>query len=93
VKCHGLRGLGVDSTPEDQALDLNAKNDFGLPAAPMNLKSGLYRGGRRPIDLYRRMHAGIKGTPMPGQAGNLTSDEIWNVVDYVYLLGMPEKAE
>lgn len=92
VKCHGLRGLGADSSPEDGALDLNALNDFKLPALPMNLTHGLYRGGRRPLDLYRRMYAGIKGTPMPGQAGNLTSDEIWNVVDYVYELGMP-KAE
>ncbi len=95
VKCHGLRGLGIDSSVEDQALDLKVLNDFGLPAAPMNLTLGNYRGGRRPIDLYRRMSAGIKGTPMPGQKGNLTGEEIWNVVDYVYQLGMPKpgKAE
>jgi mono/diheme cytochrome c family protein len=89
VKCHGFHGLGVDSPKEDQAMP-DQPNDYGLPSLPMNLTLGIYRGGRRPIDLYRRLDAGIKGTPMPGQHGNLTSDEIWNVVDYVYQLGMPK---
>ena len=32
---------------------------------PRNLRLGVYRGGRRPLDLYYRIHEGIKGTPMP----------------------------
>lgn len=32
---------------------------------PRNLRLGVYRGGRRPLDIYYRLHEGIKGTPMP----------------------------
>ncbi len=62
-------------------------------AIPRNLRQGIYRGGRAPYDLYRRIYAGINGAPMPavgpptpGAQGTLTSDEIWNLVDYVLSL-------
>ena len=49
-------------------------------AIPRNLREGIYRGGRRPIDLFWRIAAGIRGTPMPGigprragRQGTLTS--------------------
>ena len=32
---------------------------------PRNLRLGVYRGGRRPLDIYYRIHEGIKGVPMP----------------------------
>src|SRR6185295_8237659 len=40
-------------------------------AIPRNLREGTLRGGRRPIDLYWRIAAGIRGMPMPatGPAG------------------------
>jgi mono/diheme cytochrome c family protein len=50
---------------------------------PRNLRLGIYRFGRRPVDLYRRMHAGINGVPMPGTAGTLQPDEMWYLVDYI----------
>ncbi len=71
------------------------KNDSLPPrnAQPRNLRQGVYRGGRAPFDIYRRLYAGINGTPMPavgpatpGATGTLTSDEIWNLVDYVLSL-------
>ncbi len=59
-------------------------------AIPRNLRKGVYRGGRRRLDLYCRVSAGIAGTPMPGVGaaspgaqGTLTEEEIWNIVDYV----------
>ncbi|REK09377.1 MAG: hypothetical protein DWQ37_18220 [Planctomycetota bacterium] len=62
-------------------------------AIPRNLRQGVYRGGRAPYDIYRRIYAGINGAPMPavgppfpGAPGTLTSDEIWNLVDYVLSL-------
>jgi mono/diheme cytochrome c family protein len=62
-------------------------------AIPRNLRQGIYRGGRRPVDVYRRIYTGIYGTPMPGvgpategATGTLTSDQIWNLVDYVMSL-------
>ena len=35
-------------------------------AIPRNLREGTYRGGRRPLDLFWRIAAGIRGMPMPG---------------------------
>ncbi len=62
-------------------------------AKPRNLRQGIYRGGRAPYDIYRRIYAGINGTPMPaagpptpGAPGTLSNDEIWNLVDYVLSL-------
>jgi mono/diheme cytochrome c family protein len=59
-------------------------------AIPRNLRANLFRGGRRPLDLYRRVHQGIAGTPMPasgpavpGAQGTLTEEEMWQIVEYV----------
>jgi len=59
-------------------------DDWGHHLLPRDLTRGIYRGGRRPIDLYRRVYAGIKGTPMPPFGGTvLNDDEIWDLVNYV----------
>lgn len=49
---------------------------------PRNLRLGVYRGGRRPIDLYARIRNGIAGTPMPGN-GKLSDEEVWALVEFV----------
>ncbi|MEM9660647.1 MAG: cytochrome c, partial [Planctomycetota bacterium] len=60
---------------------------------PRNLRSGIYRGGRRRIDIFHRIHAGINGSGMPGVGGaapgaqgTLSEEEIWHIVDYVMSL-------
>ena len=50
---------------------------------PRNLRLGLYRGGRRPLDLYYRIHAGINGAPMPAAKGTIPPEDIWHIVNYV----------
>jgi len=50
---------------------------------PRNLRMGVYRGGRRPIDLYYRIHAGINGAPMPAAKGTIPPEDIWHIVNYV----------
>ncbi|HEX4413608.1 MAG TPA: cytochrome c [Lacipirellulaceae bacterium] len=62
-------------------------------AIPRNLREGVFRGGRRPIDVFWRVSSGIPGTPMPasgpaaeGAQGTLTQKEIWQIVDYVHSL-------
>jgi mono/diheme cytochrome c family protein len=59
-------------------------------AIPRNLRFNMFRGGRRPLDLYRRIHQGIAGTPMPaggpaapGGQATLTEQEMWQIVDYI----------
>ena len=105
-KCHGDSALGDGQTNDwddwnkpieaaDVALGALPKRN----AIPRNLRMGIYRGGRRPLDLYRRIHAGINGVPMPSVVDLLSEDEktqlsadeqkrlqgerVWNLVDYV----------
>ena len=50
---------------------------------PRNLRHGIYRGGRRPLDIYYRIHAGINGAPMPAAKGTISPEDIWHIVNYV----------
>ncbi|MCS7470461.1 c-type cytochrome [Stieleria sp. ICT_E10.1] len=57
---------------------------------PRKLTDGVYRGGGDPQTLYRRIVAGIAGTPMAGRSVSdqpsdkeLTSDQVWDIVHYV----------
>lgn len=90
--CHGPTGHGDGSQTEDFQKDPRTNEYFavrglhdqwGNPIRPRDLTRGIYRGGRRPIDLYRRIYAGIKGTPMAGFATSLNDEEIWDLVNYV----------
>lgn len=49
---------------------------------PRNFRNGVFRGGRRPIDLFNRIKHGIQGSQMPG-AATLTDEEVWALVAYV----------
>ena len=107
VKCHGPEGRGDGEqtelyddwnqrkkgvTPE---LTRQMADRFALPIQqlrPRDYTEGVYRGGDRPIDLYWRIHVGIKGTPMPaagpapGSDGVYTPEEIWHLVNYLLSL-------
>ncbi len=64
-------------------------DEWGDPLRPSNLNRGIYKGGRRPIDLYRRISNGITGTPMFAHTSILTNpDDIWHVVNFI--LALPE---
>ena len=46
----------------------------------------MYRGGRRPIDFYWRINAGVNGSNMPAFSGALKSQDIWDLVNFVQIL-------
>jgi mono/diheme cytochrome c family protein len=62
------------------------------PIIPRNLRKGTYRLGRRPVDIFRRIHDGIDGTPMPAalmsppNEQGLSTDDVWCLVEYVMSL-------
>jgi mono/diheme cytochrome c family protein len=56
---------------------------------PRELTKTTYRGGRRPVDLYYRIHSGINGSGMLKQGGQLSPDQIWDVVNFVRALPYP----
>ncbi len=91
--CHGEAGFGDGPQTFAITKDLMTGKDnplpglydaWGNPSPPRNLHQGIYRGGRRPIDLYARIHAGIKGTAMPAFGTKLKDQEIWDIVNFVY---------
>lgn len=102
IKCHGPTGIGDGGGEElfddwNKVKPANTKPDIALwllpkqELRPRNLRLGIYRGGRRPADLYRRIHVGIKGTPMPSAGNVLTQPgQIWDIVNYV--LSLPYEA-
>ncbi len=55
--CHGNTGKG-DGQQE-------MKDDKGFATRPRDLTLGVFKGGPDPKDLYRRIVAGMPGTPMP----------------------------
>jgi len=61
-------------------------DDWGTIGRPADLTTGILRGGRRPIDLYWRIHSGINGSNMPSFSGSLSSKDIWDVVNFLQML-------
>lgn len=92
ASCHGPYAQGNGS--QTVTFTINPRTDdpydtvglydvWGTPIQPRDLTKGIYHGGRRPIDLYRRIAVGIKGTPMPGAGRTLTDKEVWDLVNFV----------
>ena len=61
-------------------------DDWGQPIRPANLNLGMYKGGRRPIDIYWRIAKGINGAKMPGHFPAVQPDQIWDLVNFVLAL-------
>jgi mono/diheme cytochrome c family protein len=80
-KCHGEDGRGqTRDNLESKLVDV-----WGHPTRAADLTSGMLHGGREPIDIYRRIYAGINGTPMPEFKTALATEPetIWDLVSYV----------
>ena len=99
VKCHGPNARGSKSADVGQDI-------WGRTAYPANLAMGMLHGGRRPIDIYRRIYSGINGTPMPsskdpntaiGETPEQRSDRIWHLVHFITAVvennGVPDEAQ
>jgi mono/diheme cytochrome c family protein len=95
--CHGPAGQGnglltldywprPGVTPEQKYEVAGLHDTWGNPQAPRNLTRGQFRGGRRPVDVYRRLFVGVKGTQMTGYGSALEEAEIWDLVNYVMAL-------
>jgi mono/diheme cytochrome c family protein len=61
-------------------------DDWGMPLRPANLNRGVYKGGRRPIDIYWRIAKGINGAKMPAHASVIGPEQIWDLVNFVLAL-------
>ncbi|QDU63099.1 Cytochrome c [Planctomycetes bacterium Pan216] len=84
-KCHNRDGRANVADMDPSMREKNV-DDWGQPNYPRNLLLGMYRGGRRPVDLFRRIHQGIAGAQMPAGGSNLKPREIWDIVNFVRAL-------
>ena len=76
--CHG-----VDGHPVAEAVKFD---DEGYPVPPRSFVNGVFKGGSEGHQLYARILKGLKGTPMPASEGNMSADEIWDLIHYVQSL-------
>lgn len=102
VTCHGRLGNGdgvqtrdIHKRPDNTEYPIiGLHDDWGNMTMPRNLNRGIYRGGSRPIDVFRRIHAGVKGTRMIAFGGTgLKDEEIWDVVNYLFEMPNLENGE
>jgi mono/diheme cytochrome c family protein len=62
-------------------------DEWGNPLRPANLNFGVYKGGRRPLDLYWRIAKGITGAQMPSHYPGLINEaQVWDLVNFVLAL-------
>jgi mono/diheme cytochrome c family protein len=66
-------------------------DEWGNPLRPANLNRSVYKGGRRPIDIYWRIAKGINGSQMPGHYPSINEQQIWDLVNFV--LALPYEPE
>jgi mono/diheme cytochrome c family protein len=66
-------------------------DEWGNPLRPANLNRGVYKGGRRPIDIYWRIAKGITGAQMPAHYPTIDHTQIWDLVNFV--LALPYEPE
>lgn len=67
-------------------------DEWGNPLRPANLNRGIYKGGRRPIDIYWRIAKGITGAQMPSHYPGLINEaQVWDLVNFV--LALPYEPE
>jgi cytochrome c oxidase cbb3-type subunit 2 len=85
-KCHGPDGRG--DGPAAHTLE----DDRGRRIHPFDMtRRSKQKAGRAPEDLYRVIHTGLDGTPMPSYAASLGEDDTWALVHFVRSLSVDEE--
>ncbi len=84
--------IGID--PNDAAAQVPLVARGALPPrviSPRDFRDGLFRGGSEPEHIFRRIAAGIDGTPMP--AATIPPGDIWHLVNFVRSLAEPPQED
>ncbi|MBI4520177.1 MAG: c-type cytochrome [Gemmatimonadetes bacterium] len=80
--CHGPTGRG--DGPREQF------DSKGFPTRPRDFGAGVFRGSSDPEGVYRRIVAGMPGSPMP-QSGYLHGNDAWHLTHFVRSMSSPER--
>jgi YD repeat-containing protein len=62
---------------------------WGTIVRPVDFTRGIFHGGRRPIDLFWRIHSGIKGAGMTAFSTSLKDSDIWDIVNFLQMVPYP----
>jgi len=80
--CHGATGHG-----DGQQKQTDSK---GFPTRPRDLTLGVFKGSPDPESVYRRIVAGLPGSPMP-QSAYLHGRDAWDLAHFVRSLSSDEQ--
>jgi len=85
---YGFHGTVYQAAIDRKAAELwnNSLDEWENPLRPNNLNRGVYKGGRRPIDIYWRIAKGINGAKMPAHFPAVDAAKIWDIVNFVLAL-------
>lgn len=86
-ECHGPQGRG------DGKAAATARNSNGTVSHVFDFTYGVYKGGSRPLDVYRTFVTGLDGSPMPAYDQSIPDvADRWALVHYVRSLGRDKGA-
>ncbi len=81
VQCHGSRGRGNITSGK------KLEDDWGDRIWPRNLtRPSTWRWTRDAEDVFQRISAGIRGTPMPEHTTEMSEQQRWDIANYVMTL-------
>jgi len=88
--CHGNDGRGMDIPPEQAK---SFQDSWGNLSRAADLSAGMFHGGGRSIDIYRRIMIGIE--PMPSRYADLSKkpELVWDLVHYVQYMASARRRE
>jgi len=82
--CHGATGRG-----DGRREQFDSK---GRPTQPRDLTAGIFKGSYEPAEIYRRIVAGLPGSPMPSNP-YLFGDDAWHLTNLVLGMSSDEQRE
>ncbi len=84
ASCHGETGRGDGVTEQF--------DDKGFPTRPRDLTQGVFKGLPEPKEVYRRIVAGLPGSPMP-MSDWAYGEDAWHLTHFVLAKSSAEQRE
>ena len=84
ASCHGETGKG------DGVKEQFDEKDY--PISPRDLTKGIFKGGSEPEQIYRRIIAGMPGSPMPINEF-VYGEEAWHLTHFILSMSSEEQRE
>jgi len=77
IECHGENGDGAGRMAP------TLTDSSGNKIRPADFRTGRFKGGNEPEDIWMRLYTGMDGTPMQSFGRGNSDDELWALVEYI----------